>query len=456
MRETRCQAPLKGTIASYLRPPLDLAYIAGAVYLHGCQSLIIDYPAEEKGWRDFEKDLLSYEPDYLVVNTTSFTVSKDLIACKIAKKINKRIITTAKGAIFYHGYQKVFELSEFLDIAVINDEEMGFGEIASGKKLSEITGIIYRSEHQVIKNEPRTITHLDSLPYPRRELINHRLYKRIDTDEMQTSILIGRGCENGCIFCVAPIVNGNKCRYRSFDSVIEEINLCINNYNINSFTFYSDTFTNDRDWVRKLCKNLVHNNIKINWLCSSRADCIDEETLILMKKAGCWGISIGVESGSQFILDKINKKITLSQVSDTVELCKKHKIVTLLHFMIGFPWDDRNTINDTIRFARHLKSTLVDFNLVTPFPGTPLTKMLQKSGLILDEEHLEGTNYQRAMIKTFYLNNDELEKYRNKAMKSFYLNIFFYINSLKQIKSVKHFIKCTSIMFKKILISFLR
>lgn len=449
MRETRCQAPLKGTIASYLRPPLDLAYIAGAVYDHGNECNIIDYPAEKKNWSDFKKDLLSYKPDYLVVNTTMFTVTEDLAACKIAKEINAEIITLAKGASFYQEYQKVFEDCSELDIAVINDEEMGFGEIAGNKHLDEIAGIIYRSGKQIIKNQPRPSVCLDELPEPRRDLIKNKLYKRIDTEEIQTSILIGRGCNGGCIFCVAPIVNGNKCRYRSVESVVKEIEMCISKYNIRSFTFLADTFTWDREWVSEFCRYIFKNSIKISWLCNSRVDCLDEDTLVLMKKAGCWGISIGAESGSQLILNKINKRITTDQILNTVQICRKHKIVTLLHFMIGFPWDNKDTINTTIKFAQQLKSTLADFNLVTPFPGTPLWSLLQSHDLILENTFLEKSNYQKSVIKTFYLNHLELENFRSRAINSFYFNANFITNALIYIKSFKHFTRCCIVLLGK-------
>ncbi len=449
MRETRCQAPLKGIIAAYLRPPLDLAYIAGSVCYHGDQCNIIDYPAEKKTWNNFKKDLLSFNPDYLVVNTTGFTISDDLIACKIAKSINTKIMTLAKGAVFYHEYLKIFNECKELDVAVINDEEMGFGDIAGGKKLYEIAGIIYRSGEEIINNPQRAYICLDDLPEPRRDLINNKLYKRSDTGEIQTSILIGRGCNGGCIFCVAPLVNGNKCRYRSIKSVINEIDVCINRYNIRSFTFYADTFTWDREWVNKFCLYIIDKNIKISWLCNSRVDCLDEDILILMKKAGCWGISIGVESGSQLILDKINKRITLNQVSNTVHICRKHKIVTLLHFMIGFPWDSKDTIITTIKFAKQLGSTLVDFNIVTPFSGTPLWTLLQNYNLILENASLKKSNYQKSIIKTFYLNHNELEHYRNKAINSFYLNYRFITNALVYIKSLKHFTKCGIVLFNK-------
>lgn len=451
IRETRCQAPIKGVIATALRTPLDLAYIAGAVSLYGDICKIIDYPAVELDWKDLEKDLIAFKPTYLVVNTTTFTLEADLEACRLAKRIDKDIVVLVKGAIFYVDAKEIMDNHVEIDIAVINDDEMGFGEIASNKPLYEIRGIIYRNNDEIIKNPMRKPVPLDSLPKPRRDLINNELYIRPDTGEKQTVVLVSRGCDARCIYCIAPMVGGSRVRYRNNDLVIDEVLDCIEKYRIRNFYFLADTFTRDKYWVIEFCKKIIDKNIKISWLCNSRADCLDDEVLFWMRKSGCWGLSMGIESGNQEILNRIKKNITLKDVERAVSLCKKHNIINLLHFMIGFPWDNKKTVNETISFARKLKGELSEFNLVTPLPGTQLWKIIKNLKLIVPHAKLYGADYSKPILRTLFLDSHELYKLRQRAIRSIYINIGFGIRSLKNIKSTNQFIRCLRLLFQKLL-----
>lgn len=450
IRETRCQAPIKGVVATVLRTPLDLAYIAGAISQHGNIAKIVDYPAEELSWKDLENNITAFKPDYLVVNTTTFTLEADIKACMLAKQINKHIITLVKGAVFYVDAIKIMEKYTAIDVAVINDDEMGFGEIAANQPLSEITGIIYRNNDKIVKNPKRKSVSLDYLPRPRRDLINNSLYIRPDTGEKQTVVLVSRGCDANCIYCIAPMVGGPRVRYRSSDLVIEEILLCIEEYQITNFYFLADTFTRDKGWVIEFCQKIIDKNIKISWLCNSRADCLDDEVLSWMRKSGCWGLSMGIESGSQDILNWIKKSITLGEVERAVSLCKKNNVINLLHFMIGFPWDNQQTVKETIKFAHKLKGELTEFNIVTPLPGTQLWKIVKDLELAPPHAELYGVDYARPILRTLFLSSADLYQLRQKAMRSIYLNVGFGFRSLKTIKSFNQFVRCVNLLRQKL------
>ncbi len=450
IRETRCQAPVKGLMATVLRAPVDLGYIAGAVSVFHSECYIKDYPAENLDWTDFEKDLVKLNPDYVVINTTTFSLDKDLFACKIAKEYNSKIITIAKGAIFYADGQKILENENYLDIAVIDDEEMGFYDIASGKSLSEIPGIIFKVNENVVKNERRKLIDLSMLPKPRLDLIHHELYIRPDTGKMQATVMVGRGCSGNCIYCVAPLVGGKNVRYRPASEVIQEIETYVYKYGIENFYFLADAFTWDGQWVMEFCNQIAEKKINILWLCNSRADCLHKEVLTAMKNAGCWGLSIGAETGNEKMLKRIGKNISLKQVEDAVSLCRMNGMVCLVHFMIGFPWDTEETVKETIKFAKKLKSGLIEFNIVTPLPGTPLYKIAIEHGLMHEDADLNGCDYKKACVKTFELSGDDLERLRNKAFKSLYLNIGFGIRSLSYIKSINQLVRCFVMFLNKI------
>lgn len=450
IRETRCQAPVKGKVATNLRPPLDLAYMAGALSTDNNTCIIVDFPAESKGSSDLNHLVKEYDPDYVVINSTTFTLSKDLEICSSIKALKKEVIVIIKGAVFYsYMGEKIISETDSIDIAVLGDYEYAIKEISEGLPLCEVNGIIYKTNDKIIKTKARRRISLEHLPKPRRDLIIDELYLRPDTGEMQTNILISRGCSNRCIYCIAPLIGGGIARYRNVDDVIEEVEACISK-GITNFYFQSDTFTEDGEWVHRFCKSIQEKKLRISWLCNTRADRLDIEIVRMMHNSGCWGLSIGIESGSQEVLNLIQKSVTIEKVEKAVEICKKEGLVILLHFMMGFPWDNKKTIKETIAFAKKLRADLTDFNVVSPLPGTKLEKIVKESKLLEGETTLDGVDYSVPVFNTFELKADELNGYRKKAYISIYSNPKYILSILKKIKTIKQLFRLIEIFLGKV------
>jgi radical SAM superfamily enzyme YgiQ (UPF0313 family) len=167
-----------------------------------------------------------------------------------------------------------------------------------------------------------------------------------------------------------------------------------------------------------------------------------------MKESGCYGISIGVESGNGDILNKI-KKGEDKKVINAFEILSRHKIMTLAHFMIGFPWDTVESVKETIAYANRLKCTLADYNILVPFPGTPIRKLIEKEGLLLNAVNVEEAKYQVAIIKTYQLQPEEMIRLRKKAINSYYINLRTLLNGLFYVTSYKQFKYCIKFMTEK-------
>ena len=334
IRDTRCQASVKDIFAISDRPPVDLAYIAGAISFHGDECIIRDYPVEQFNMEELEIEIKNLNADYVVINTTLFTYKEDLSICTIIKSIDEKIVIIAKGAIFFQNPTEIMNEFPLLDIAVSGEEEQTFEELAEQKDLQTINNITFRREEE-IKNNPRKLNHEFTIKKPRIDLIDHERYRRPDMDTMQATIVVGRGCPGKCIYCIAPIVGGNCARYREVEAVIEEINDYYCKYNIQNFYFSADTFTWNEKWVLDFCARINDLSYKISWVCNSRIDKISNGLLLIMKQAGCWGMSIGIESGNEVILKKIGKGLKKQQIMEAIRICRKHNIVSLLHFIIG-------------------------------------------------------------------------------------------------------------------------
>jgi radical SAM superfamily enzyme YgiQ (UPF0313 family) len=436
IRDDRCQVPVE-SISSALRAPMDLLYYATILQQHGVRCLLRDYPAEGMALDDFLTDIMEFRPDILIVSVTTPTLTGDLACIATAKKADPRLLTMAKGAHLAVDEIKVMEACAALDIAIRQEAEKAVEEIASGLPLREVQGITFREGSSIVRNPGRRqVIDLDWLPLPDRRLLKNELYVRPDTSERQATILAARGCPMNCIFCLVKVVTGQSISQRSPRSIVEEIGICVRDFSIRNFYFRADTFTWDRAWVIRICDLITAAGLKVNWVCNSRVNTLDEELLAKMKLAGCWMIGLGVESGSQMVLDKIKKGITVEAAKRAVRLCRRFGIKTYNFFVLGFPWDDENTIKDTLDLAIELDSDFVEFHSAYPFPGTEFHEMALAQGLV-EPGRLVGQDVMSTPVRTLNLDNKRLQKLRRRATRKYYLRPAYLYKTLCRVESPK-------------------
>lgn len=446
IRDDRCQVPVKG-LSSGLRTPLDLAYMAAMLEQENFKCVIRDYPAEGRDWQDYRGELESGNFDILVISVTTPTLDADLAACDIAKQINSRIMTIAKGAHFAAEDTEVMERFPALDVIIRGEYELTIQELGRcldaggrGKPMAEIAGIIYRDNGILKKNPDRPfLEDMDILPLPARHLLDNKLYIRPDTGEMMTSIQTNRGCPARCVYCLVGTVSGNRIRARSPEAIADEMEICKNRFGIKNFYFRADTFTWDKDWMIEVCKKIVAKNLSLRWVCNSRVDTIDEERLEWLKKAGCWMIGFGIESGDAGILKKMRKGITPEQALRAVELSGKFGIKTYLFWVLGLPWETEETINNTMRFAKKIRGDFAEFHIAYPFPGTDFYRIGIENSLFSREDLYKG-NVKSGIVKTFNLSSERLQYYQKKITRVYYLSPWRIARLIKGVRSPLEFL----------------
>lgn len=454
-REDRCQQPVKELLVIPPLPPSDLMYMAATAEEVGLEAKIKDYSLSRveklKGLKVEEtdetiqpfnhstiqliSDLKQFNPDYLIVNVASTTLENDLSVLATAKEICPNITTIAKGAHFLTENTDLLYKYKPLDLIIVGEAEGVLKDILKGKAYEKIKGLCYRDGFaaKYTGNRP-FIKDLDKIPFPARHLVDNNLFRRPDNNKVQAIIKVSRGCPHHCFFCLATPVSGAKVRTRSAENIVAEIRECVEKYNIRNFLFWSDIFNQNREWVMGLCEKIIESGLKITWSSNTRADTADEEMAELMYKSGCRLVSIGVESGSQYILDKIGKKITISQIIDTVRIFKKAKIKIYNYFVIGLPWDTEDTIEETIEFAIILNSDFVSFYTATPLPGTRFHKFAIENNLLNPRDSFEGAYYQ-PVINTMCLSKERVFTLHKEAIKRFYLRPRYILKSLFNIRS---------------------
>ena len=434
-REDRCQQPTKELLVIPPLPPTDLMYLAAIAEQCGYEAMIRDY--SQGG--NFEVDLKEFQPDFLVANIATPTFQADMMAIKLAKDINPSICTIVKGAPFLTYNTNTIYENPFIDYVIIGEAEFTLKEILEGVPNNEILGSCYRENFQPIKNEKRPfIENLDELPFPARHLVDNSIYRRPDNGKVQAVVKVARGCPFHCFFCLATPVSGAKVRKRSPENIVAELKECVEKYNIRNFLFWSDIFNLDREWTLELCKKIIESGLKITWSSNTRADTMDDEMAKMMYKSGCRLVSIGVESGSQKMLDKIGKKITLDNIRNTVRILKKNKIKIYNYFVIGLPWETEETVEETIKFAIELDSNFISFYTATPLPGTKYFAYAMLNKLV--EGNLDFRSaYYEPVVRSESLSKERIFELHKQAVKRFYLRPKFIFKTLLSLRSFAEF-----------------
>ena len=405
VREGRCQH--ETAIWDSIYPPLSLATIAS--YLRDSHEVtIIDAIAEEIDIHSLIKDPRIKDVELFIASVSTPTIKEDL---KILSQLKR--ITQAKIAIFgVHAsyYAENLIKYETIDYVLLGNPETPAFRLAEGKK-DRYEGIIYKENNQIIRIPASPPPSKLSLKVPSWDLVDLEKYKIPIKKKKYVLLSTARGCPFNCAFCVVPFYRGRKVRFREVSEVISELKE-VTKF-VDEIFFYTDLFTFNKKYVTQLCEKILAEGIKIDWICNSRVDTFDQNVAQIMRKAGCWMVSFGIESGNQQILDLMGKKITLAQSIAAVEAAKKEGIITIGHFVLGFPGETSTSLAETLKFSRKLNLDFAEFYIATPFPGSELFERI-KEKLSLDWEKIRY-DYNP------YNYPFNLEKARKKAYLLFYL-----------------------------------
>jgi len=429
-------------------PQTSLAYLA-AMAPENFKVEIIDCIAERMNWPEFLKILKEKNPRYVVSHVITSTADNDFRVFEEAKKINSRVITITMGPHVTALPQKTLEENPDLDFVLLYEPELTFKELiefieAGKKELENIKGLAFRKNGKIQINEKRDyIENLDQLPIPRHDLMPLNKYQYPFMGSKFTFVVPSRGCPYLCTFCRQPIMWARKIRSRSPENIIKELKF-LKTLGLNEFIFQSDTFTIDKNFVIEVCKKIIDNNLKFRWSTNSRVDTVDEEMLKWMKKAGCWMIAFGIESGSQKILDKCKKGITIEQIEKTINLAHKIGIKIYGYFIVGLIGETPKTIQQTIDLAKKLPITFAIFHTAAPYPGTEFYQQVKEKGWLVSEKWEDINQGADAPISSPELSAEEINKGLKRAYREFYLRpkaIWNILTSLRNIKEIKELIK---------------
>jgi len=248
-----------------------------------------------------------------------------------------------------------------------------------------------------------------------------------------------RGCPYSCKFCATITITGKKVRYRSIDDVVSEIRLLRNRYGVREIHIEDDNFTLNKNFVKTFCRRLLDEKLDVFWYCSSglRLDSLDEEILTLMKQAGCYTLTIAIESGSQRVLDLMKKDLKIDEIEKRVLLMNKTGYKPTGLFMLGYPGETMGEMKDTLRFAMRLGLKRAQFAIFHPLPGSEIYDELRSKGEL---DNIDWTKLKpsEAAYEAPGLSAKELKAFQRTAFLKFHLRPKILYYQLKEIRSFRH------------------
>ncbi len=434
--------------------PIGLAYLASMVRDMDLYIEILDAQLYDMSGHEIEKRIRRYSPDVVGITATTAAIKSASIIARLVKAVNDATTTIVGGPHMTADPYTTMRMFPQIDIGVVGDGEEIFRKIIEtmmhGGKPKEINGTIIRDKDgRIIQNPPMQLGSLDEIPFPSWDLLpplkEYSFQPATYRKHPHTYVIASRGCPYRCIFCHVSSFRP-KIRYRSPRNVIEEIEVLIERYGVKEIRFADELFTSNQKWVSEICSLIHERGIDIPWTCDARANHMTLELAQTLSRAGCWQISIGVESGVPKIIERIKKDITLEQVRNAVRYAHAANMTVRAYFMLGFPFETREDIEKTIQFAKNSDIDFSQFSYVTPFPGTELYDICLKRGDFRDPGWLEynASVFHEPVILSNGMNKKELKNCLKKAYREFYLRPSLWYRLIRDtngIEDIKRYIR---------------
>ncbi len=413
------EAGIGESIPHYVPFPFFLAYATAILEKEGFPVRLIDAIAMGMDEDVFFKQILDFNPDLVLLETSTPTINTDLRHAGMIKSASPETRIIFVGPHVSVMQDQFLKEHPIVDYILIGEYDLTLPDLLkaleSRSDISKIPGIVFRQDGQVVNTGRRAVIEdLDSLPSP----AYHHLPMYNYNDDFQVleipnvQMWASRGCPFKCIFCMWPqVMYGNhRYRTRSPESVVSEMEWLLDRYGFRGVYFDDDTFNIGKERIVRICRLIRERRLNVPWAVMARADTFDEETLAEMASAGLVGIKYGIESAVQEIVDSSGKALDLEKAVQVIEFTKRLGVKVHLTFTYGLPGETKDSIKRTLDFALAQKTHSVQFSINTPFPGTKYYDDLKARGMILSDNWDDYDGNLSAVMKMENLTADDLHQ----------------------------------------------
>jgi anaerobic magnesium-protoporphyrin IX monomethyl ester cyclase len=428
-------------------PPLGIMSLAATLRAHGHTDIRLFDMAYDSETTVIDA-CRTEKPDLIGLSTDSISFDRGAACIAGIRKVY------GGGRIILGGVHPTIAPEEALRTTGALLAAIGEGEetvlaivdaLEGAKDIASVKGIAYRDGDTVRKTGPRPfIENLDTVPFPARDLLPMERYLRARADVPMLmpviTVFASRGCYGNCIYCqpVARTLFGKTMRHRSVENVIDEIEMLQRTYSFRTLFFTDDELLyNGREWVEELAETMIRKRLRLRWTCQARVDQVQDEGLVaLLRRAGCYAIGFGVESGSQSILNYMRKGYTTPMIDNAFRLCRKQGIITTCNLMVGTPGESSASVAESRAMIARIHPNLIRVSITTPTPGSDLHTKLIKENRILISRLSDFDRWAANPIRLDDFSKEEIRVAIRSFLTLFYRDFFrTVVNPLRLIKN---------------------
>lgn len=393
-----------------ITPPLGLGYLSSYLKSQGHRARVID--GLNLNLNNKKIAALCYDADLVGISILSAYLSESIDLIRILKA-NKKKVVIGGPHVTALGHEALCQTEA--DFAICFEGELSLTSLAEN---------IANNKKNERLSQAGFIDNLDLLPFPDWKEISPRFYQKAPHGGLikkfpAAPIVTTRGCPYECAFCASPKLWERKIRFRSPENTVEEIEYLVKSFGVKEIHFEDDNLTLKKEHVIRICELLIAKNLKISWATPNgvRADKLDREILKLMKRSGCYFTAFGIESASQRILGNIKKSIELESISKAISIANKEGIITQGFFIFGLPGETKETMRETINFAKKSGLRRAQFLLLDVLPGSGLWEKLKSSRCT---QLTEAKSYQDVTWIPEGLKKEDLLRAQSQAFREFF------------------------------------
>lgn len=410
-------------------PPLGLLTVAAPLVKERHDVKILNLNLANEPDCYLGEEIKKFKPDFIGITSTTPLIKRVYQIASLIKQFNDTIVIIAGGPHPSAVPEDVLRESK-IDCVVKGEGDSILNMIVDKGLSSSIPNLFYKRDSNIIisPDQNHFVQDLDNLPFPAYELLDIKKYSQPKISSRRKPlgyIETSRGCYARCIYCNKNI-HGYKVRQKSPQRVVDEMERMLQ-FGFREIHIIDDIFTANMKRAYAICEEILWRNLKFPWYPRGgiRVDSVNLELLRIMKKAGCYRIPFGIESGSQKIIDTIKKNITLEQAKEAVRLAKKVGLETECYFMLGLPTETEANLQESIDFAIMLDPDYVKFAILIPLPGTPLFEEMLANGQIktTDWSKYNFSIAAKELYEHDTLSWDVIDKYYNISHRKFYFRL---------------------------------
>ena len=407
-------------------PGMGVLMLAAVARTKGYRVHLVDAKNQGVAPQDVARGIVALRPDYLGLSATTISVTN---ASRIAEEVKSSlpgVVSILGGPHVSAIPERTLETFRAIDFGIVGEGEISLFELLTrldrGADVADVAGLVFRRDSQIFAN-PRApyIDDLDCLPMPAWNLLPdfpHRFQPSLFSypHTPVASLITSRGCPFSCSFCDRS-TSGKRGRMHSVEYIVK---LChhLTDLGVRHVIFVDDLFTVRKDRVVALCEAFLEAGFAFTWSCNSHPNLLDPPTMRLMKRAGCWQIAYGIESGSQRVLNVVKREVRIPKMRETLRMTRAAGIRTKGYLMIGHPTEALDSLAETTEFLRNVELDICQITKYTPYPGTPSYPDIRRFGRF--RENWEEMNAMNFVFVPEGLDEDILERYFDHWYRLFY------------------------------------